>query len=69
MDSNKSLDNIIVDLKERAKELRCLYSIQEIFRDMDYGEQIKVNVYAGVDENGDLKIVDRQIAKEGGKRR
>jgi len=35
MDSNKSLDNIIVDLKERAKELSCLYSIQEIFRDMD----------------------------------
>lgn len=35
MANNKSVDNIIVDLKERAKELSCLYSIQEIFRDLD----------------------------------
>ena len=30
MSKNKPLDKIIVDLKERAKELNCLYEVQEL---------------------------------------
>ncbi len=30
MHANKSLEKIIVDLKERAKELNCLYEVQEL---------------------------------------
>ncbi|KAA3610645.1 MAG: pyruvate, phosphate dikinase [Calditrichaeota bacterium] len=30
MQSNKSVDKLVLDLKERAKELNCLYEIQEI---------------------------------------
>lgn len=30
---NKPLDNIVNDLKERAKELNCLYEVQEILND------------------------------------
>lgn len=30
MNDNKPLDKIIVDLKERAKELNCLYKVQEL---------------------------------------
>ncbi len=30
MNSNKSLDELVVDLRERAKELNCLYEIQEL---------------------------------------
>ncbi|MFC1785460.1 hypothetical protein ACFL0J_07540, partial [Candidatus Neomarinimicrobiota bacterium] len=33
--STKSLDNIITDLKERAKELSCLYEIQELLSDIN----------------------------------
>ncbi|MFC1536011.1 PEP/pyruvate-binding domain-containing protein [Candidatus Neomarinimicrobiota bacterium] len=35
MKNNKSIDKIVIDLKERAKELSCLYEIQEIFRNLD----------------------------------
>ena len=35
MKNNKSIDNIVIDLKERAKELSCLYAIQELFRNID----------------------------------
>ena len=35
MKKNKSLDNIIIDLKERAKELSCLYEIQELLGDIN----------------------------------
>jgi len=35
MKKNKSIDNIIVDLKERAKELSCLYEIQELLSDIN----------------------------------
>ncbi len=35
MNKNKSLDNIIVDLKERAKELSCLYEIQELLSNIN----------------------------------
>ncbi len=35
MSDNKSLDKIIVDLKERAKELNCLYEIQELLNRTD----------------------------------
>src|SRR3989304_7805464 len=35
MDKNKPLDKIILDLKERAKELNCLYEVQEILRQSD----------------------------------
>ena len=30
METNKPLDELIVDLKERAKELNCLYTVQEL---------------------------------------
>ena len=30
MENNKSLDKLVIDLKERAKELNCLYEIQEL---------------------------------------
>ena len=32
---NKPLEKIIVDLKERAKELNCLYEVQEILSKFD----------------------------------
>ena len=35
MKKNKSLDNIIIDLKERAKELSCLYEIQELLSNIN----------------------------------
>lgn len=35
MKKNKSLDNIISDLKERAKELSCLYEIQELLSNIE----------------------------------
>ncbi|MCA9735629.1 nucleotidyltransferase domain-containing protein [candidate division KSB1 bacterium] len=31
MGSNESVDKLVLDLKERAKELACLYEIQELF--------------------------------------
>ena len=34
MKKNKSVDNIIIDLKERAKELSCLYEVQELLSDI-----------------------------------
>jgi pyruvate, water dikinase len=45
MKNNKSIDNIIVDLKERAKELSCLYEIQELLGNVD--EDV-VNVCNGI---------------------
>jgi len=35
MAKTKPIDSIIIDLKERAKELSCLYSVQELFSDLD----------------------------------
>lgn len=35
MEKNKSVDKIIIDLKERAKELSCLYEIQELLSDIN----------------------------------
>ena len=35
MKNNKSIDKIVIDLKERAKELSCLYEIQELFSNID----------------------------------
>ena len=35
INENKPLEKIIDDLKERAKELNCLYEIQEILNDFD----------------------------------
>jgi len=35
INENKPLDKIIDDLKERAKELNCLYEIQEILNNFD----------------------------------
>ena len=35
MTNNKPIDNIVIDLKERAKELSCLYAVQELFRKLD----------------------------------
>ncbi len=32
---NKPLEKIIDDLKERAKELNCLYEVQEILNNFD----------------------------------
>jgi hypothetical protein len=34
-DKNKPLDKIVDDLKERAKELNCLYEVQEILQSFD----------------------------------
>jgi len=31
----KKIDNLLIDLKERAKELSCLYEIQELFSDIN----------------------------------
>jgi len=35
MSDNKPLDKIIIDLQERAKELNCLYRIQELLNRSD----------------------------------
>ena len=35
--NNKPVDKIIDELKERAKELNCLYEIQEILNNFDAG--------------------------------
>jgi len=35
MKNSKSIDKIVIDLKERAKELSCLYEIQELFSNID----------------------------------
>ena len=35
MNKNKPLDKLIIDLKERAKELNCLYEIQELLSDKE----------------------------------
>ena len=35
INENKPLVKIVDDLKERAKELNCLYEIQEILNDFD----------------------------------
>jgi predicted nucleotidyltransferase len=34
-DDNKSLDNLVYSLKERAKELTCLYNVEELFTKSD----------------------------------
>ena len=35
MKNTKSINKIVIDLKERAKELSCLYEIQELFSNID----------------------------------
>ncbi len=39
MNNKKSLDLLIAELKERAKELTCLYQVQEILNNPDYSEK------------------------------
>ena len=34
-DQHKSLDKLIASLQERAKELNCLYRIDDILKDLD----------------------------------
>lgn len=46
MDSNeKSIDKLLLDLKERAKELNCLYEVEELFNKADFTLQ---DIFRGI---------------------
>jgi pyruvate,water dikinase len=35
MNKQISIDKIVTDLKERAKELNCIYKVEELLKDFD----------------------------------
>jgi len=48
MNKNKSVESIVSELKERAKELSCLYNIEEVLRDYDGDLDTILNSVAGI---------------------
>ncbi len=48
MNNNKSLDKLVLDLKERAKELNCLYEIQELLNSGKTTEEISKGIVKAI---------------------
>ncbi len=40
MEENKSIDQLLLDLRERAKELNCIYEIQQILTNFDLPDEV-----------------------------